>query len=277
MHAAEEEGAEGKREWDANPHRRALYDIMSCMRDVRKRSELTDAMFEPLRQAVTALQGVGVALPDGVLRQVGGVEAASSMWGCPVSVCMIPAVPGMWRAAGHAVGHTPVWGCDGEKLRAGPWPWPCSPALHLNAPSTLPLCSWRRPRCAGRASRRRPSTAARRWPRYSRPRRWTCGARATRSMSVWRSTASERGCRGLARSKVNMRVKGAGLTAADSPTGLERSRPVTNGSHLHPSASRFFLKRAPFAVQGGGILKVEHIRPAYQVTPRAMCSGFADL
>lgn len=29
--------------------RRALYDIMSCMRDIRKRTERTDMMFEPLK------------------------------------------------------------------------------------------------------------------------------------------------------------------------------------------------------------------------------------
>jgi hypothetical protein len=29
--------------------------------------------------------------------------------------------------------------------------------------------------------------------------------------------------------------------------------------------SRFFLKRAPFAVPGGGELKLEHVKPAYQV------------
>lgn len=28
----------------------ALYDVMGCMRDVRKRTEKTDAMFKPLSQ-----------------------------------------------------------------------------------------------------------------------------------------------------------------------------------------------------------------------------------
>lgn len=67
---------------------------MSCMRDVRKRSERTDAMFEPLRETVTALQGAGVALPDGVLRQV---------WRVGLS--------GSWRLecmAGRAWGHGAV-------------------------------------------------------------------------------------------------------------------------------------------------------------------------
>lgn len=66
----------GERDDDA--YRRALYDAMSCMRDVRKRSERTDAMFEPLRETVTALQGAGVALPDGVLRQVRRVGLSGS-------------------------------------------------------------------------------------------------------------------------------------------------------------------------------------------------------
>jgi hypothetical protein len=79
--SAEEDGGEGKRERDADAHRRALYDIMTCMRDVRKRAEVTDGMFDPLREAVQSLQGVGVALPDGVLRQVrrGGWVGAVSI------------------------------------------------------------------------------------------------------------------------------------------------------------------------------------------------------
>ena len=35
--------------------RKALYDIMSCMRDVRKRTDRTDQMFEPLRDTVALL------------------------------------------------------------------------------------------------------------------------------------------------------------------------------------------------------------------------------
>lgn len=38
-----------QKEKEAAEKRRALYDIMSCMRDVRKRTERTDLMFDPLR------------------------------------------------------------------------------------------------------------------------------------------------------------------------------------------------------------------------------------
>jgi hypothetical protein len=68
------EGDEGRKDRDAAAYRRALYDIMTCMRDVRKRADATDAMFEPLRDTVASLAGVGVALPEGVLRQVGGLR-----------------------------------------------------------------------------------------------------------------------------------------------------------------------------------------------------------
>jgi dynein heavy chain len=50
---------------------------MATMRDVRKRSERTDAMFEPLRDAVSSLASAGMALPDGVLRQL---ESAEARW-----------------------------------------------------------------------------------------------------------------------------------------------------------------------------------------------------
>lgn len=52
---------------------------MSCMRDVRKRAERTDTMFDPLRETVQSLQGVGVVLSDGVLRQVRGAGGRDSM------------------------------------------------------------------------------------------------------------------------------------------------------------------------------------------------------
>lgn len=44
------------------------------MRDVRKRSERTDAMFDPLKDAATLLTSVGVTLGDGVLKQLEGAE-----------------------------------------------------------------------------------------------------------------------------------------------------------------------------------------------------------
>ncbi|GBF97683.1 flagellar outer dynein arm heavy chain beta [Raphidocelis subcapitata] len=62
---------------DAEAYRAVLYDTMATMRDVRKRSERTDAMFEPLRETVSSLAAAGVALPDGVLRQL---ESAEARW-----------------------------------------------------------------------------------------------------------------------------------------------------------------------------------------------------
>lgn len=68
---------------DANPehkaqqaeeYRRALYDMLSCMRDVRKRSDRTDAMFEPLKDSAMLLQAVGIQLGDGVLKQLENAE-----------------------------------------------------------------------------------------------------------------------------------------------------------------------------------------------------------
>jgi len=41
---------------ESEEKRKALYDIMSCMRDVRKRSDRTDQMFEPLKDTVALLQ-----------------------------------------------------------------------------------------------------------------------------------------------------------------------------------------------------------------------------
>jgi hypothetical protein len=50
--------------------RRALYDILSCVRDVRKRSDRTDAMFEPLKETTAVLHAFGIQLGDGVLKQL---------------------------------------------------------------------------------------------------------------------------------------------------------------------------------------------------------------
>lgn len=47
--------------------RTALYDNMSCMRDIRKRTDRTDAMFDPLKDTVTLLQNFGINLGDQVL------------------------------------------------------------------------------------------------------------------------------------------------------------------------------------------------------------------
>jgi dynein heavy chain len=48
--------------------------MLSCMRDVRKRSDRTDAMFEPLKDSATLLQAVGIQLGDGVLKQLENAE-----------------------------------------------------------------------------------------------------------------------------------------------------------------------------------------------------------
>ena len=50
--------------------RKALYDIMSCMRDIRKRTDRTDNMFEPLKDTVTLLQSFQIPLPDSVIQQL---------------------------------------------------------------------------------------------------------------------------------------------------------------------------------------------------------------
>lgn len=46
--------------------RKSLYDTMSCMRDIRKRTDRTDAMFDPLKDTVTLLQNFGINLGDQV-------------------------------------------------------------------------------------------------------------------------------------------------------------------------------------------------------------------
>ena len=47
---------------------------MTCMRDIRKRAERTDNMFEPLKDTVSLLHNFGIQLPDTVLQQVCGVH-----------------------------------------------------------------------------------------------------------------------------------------------------------------------------------------------------------
>lgn len=58
----------------AEQQTRALYDILSCVRDVRKRSDRTDAMFDPLKEATALLQQFGIQLGDGVLKQLENAE-----------------------------------------------------------------------------------------------------------------------------------------------------------------------------------------------------------
>ena len=69
-----EEKTSEQKEAENAEKRKALYDIMTCMRDVRKRTERTDGMFEPLRQTVASLTGFGITLPDSVLQQLDNAE-----------------------------------------------------------------------------------------------------------------------------------------------------------------------------------------------------------
>jgi len=54
----------------AEENRKSLYSIMSCMRDVRKRSDKTDNMFEPLRDTVSLLTKFSITMTDVVLKQL---------------------------------------------------------------------------------------------------------------------------------------------------------------------------------------------------------------
>eukprot|EP00201_Polytomella_parva_P017476 CAMPEP_0175071536 /NCGR_PEP_ID=MMETSP0052_2-20121109/19298_1 /TAXON_ID=51329 ORGANISM="Polytomella parva, Strain SAG 63-3" /NCGR_SAMPLE_ID=MMETSP0052_2 /ASSEMBLY_ACC=CAM_ASM_000194 /LENGTH=4543 /DNA_ID=CAMNT_0016338719 /DNA_START=12 /DNA_END=13643 /DNA_ORIENTATION=- len=65
--------AEKKAKEDAEK-RKALYDIMSCMRDIRKRTDRTDGMFDPLKETVSLLHGFGIQLNDQVLQQLENAE-----------------------------------------------------------------------------------------------------------------------------------------------------------------------------------------------------------
>lgn len=73
QHADEEVSAERKAAEEAEK-RKALYDIMSCMRDIRKRADRTDAMFQPLKESVSLLQQFGITLNDSVLQQLENAE-----------------------------------------------------------------------------------------------------------------------------------------------------------------------------------------------------------
>ena len=67
---------EAKKRW-AEETRVGLYDIMSCMRDIRKRSERTEAMFDPLQSTVALLSRYNIVLPDSVLKQL---EEGPLLW-----------------------------------------------------------------------------------------------------------------------------------------------------------------------------------------------------
>ena len=69
-----DETSEERKKREAEGYRKALYDIMSCMRDVRKRTDRTDSMFEPLKETVTLLHAFGIQLNDSVLKQLENAE-----------------------------------------------------------------------------------------------------------------------------------------------------------------------------------------------------------
>lgn len=55
--------------------RKALYSIMACMRDIRRRTERgTDTMFEPLKETVSLLHSFGIQLNETVLHQLENAE-----------------------------------------------------------------------------------------------------------------------------------------------------------------------------------------------------------
>lgn len=49
---------------------RSLYEVMATMRDIRKRTDKTDNMFDPLRQTVTLLKNYGVMIGDATLKKL---------------------------------------------------------------------------------------------------------------------------------------------------------------------------------------------------------------
>ncbi|PNW78281.1 hypothetical protein CHLRE_09g403800v5 [Chlamydomonas reinhardtii] len=69
------EEAAAKKAAEEEEKRKALYAIMACMRDIRRRTERgTDTMFEPLKETVTALHTFGIQLSDTVLHQLDNAE-----------------------------------------------------------------------------------------------------------------------------------------------------------------------------------------------------------
>ena len=55
----------------------ALIEVMGCIRDIRTRSDATDAMFDPLIQSVALLKKWGVPVPDESLT---GLDEAPQLW-----------------------------------------------------------------------------------------------------------------------------------------------------------------------------------------------------
>eukprot|EP00879_Flechtneria_rotunda_P005416 GHRR01005708.1.p1 GENE.GHRR01005708.1~~GHRR01005708.1.p1 ORF type:complete len:1495 (+),score=578.36 GHRR01005708.1:300-4784(+) len=72
--ATDEAVAADNKKAQEEQYRRALYDMLSCMRDVRKRSDRTDAMFDPLKETSALLHAFGIQLGDNVLKQLENAE-----------------------------------------------------------------------------------------------------------------------------------------------------------------------------------------------------------
>ncbi len=73
-HGEHDEVSQEQKDKENAEKRKALYDIMSCMRDIRKRTERTDMMFEPLKETVSVLHGFGIQMNDNVLQQLENAE-----------------------------------------------------------------------------------------------------------------------------------------------------------------------------------------------------------
>ena len=65
-------------EQEAPAKQAALYEVMGCMRDIRKRTDRTEAAFEPLRATVALLKGYGIQLEETTLSQL---EEGPIAWG----------------------------------------------------------------------------------------------------------------------------------------------------------------------------------------------------
>ena len=54
-----------------------LIEVMGCLRDVRARTEATDAMFDPLRNTCALLKKWGVPISDMTMQ---GLDDAPNLW-----------------------------------------------------------------------------------------------------------------------------------------------------------------------------------------------------
>ena len=72
--APEVEGEEGEAaEKEEVDKQKLLYEVMGCIRDIRKRLEETDNAFEPLKQTVTLLQSYKITLPDSTIEKLDNI------------------------------------------------------------------------------------------------------------------------------------------------------------------------------------------------------------